>query len=463
MAVSYFLIAVVLAIVGGLGLAMAAVAVRGRRLNDHPICRRCRFDLVGIFPGGAACPECGASLSPRRAVRLGERRMRPAMLAAAATVLVLDLGVGGVTIWAYRSGFDLNTIKPAWLLTREAGSRRDAIAGSALGELAARLSRGELDRDHALVALGHALDHQGDRSKPLLTEAADYIKAAAGANLLTPEDLVRYAQQALEFRMVPRARVAAESDRSLIAIIKVAGARAAPAQFLRYNAELIDATLGGAPLKASHAQYIGSVSPYGEIRWYIRGQAAAEPGPGTLSTRWRLTLFPPGDQDNVIGSWEFTLEGETTVLSPGEAVVPLVLEDPEGAPMEQRLSIERLEVSGSGKPEALIGQAVVNDLPVDVVASVTLRDGEREWKLPASLELAAPGSPLGEIAGSTIWWGLPEGFDAKRVDIVLTPNPANAAGNTLSGAIWGRQIILRDVPVDWTMYNMMAQQGGSGQ
>ena len=43
------------------GLAMLWWALRGRRVNDHPICRRCGYDLWSN-PGAVTCLGCGADL-----------------------------------------------------------------------------------------------------------------------------------------------------------------------------------------------------------------------------------------------------------------------------------------------------------------------------------------------------------------------------------------------------------------
>src|SRR4051812_43159994 len=101
-------------------LAMRILAIRGRRVGDHPVCRKCGFDLYGRPSGSARCGECGADLSRRRAVRAGRRRPRRGLAAAAGQVLALSAGVAGVAGWVAARGVDVNRYKPVWWLTAEA-------------------------------------------------------------------------------------------------------------------------------------------------------------------------------------------------------------------------------------------------------------------------------------------------------------------------------------------------------
>src|SRR3954447_10809108 len=57
-------------------LFLLAWSVRRRRVDDHPVCRRCGFDLTGRPAGSSGCSECGADLSRRRAIRRGNRARR---------------------------------------------------------------------------------------------------------------------------------------------------------------------------------------------------------------------------------------------------------------------------------------------------------------------------------------------------------------------------------------------------
>ena len=82
------------------GIAAIVIGRRGRRVNDHPICRACGFDVVGIAAGGSAarCPECGADLNGRRATRIGRRERSSALIVVGAVLLSLSLLLIGVGV-----------------------------------------------------------------------------------------------------------------------------------------------------------------------------------------------------------------------------------------------------------------------------------------------------------------------------------------------------------------------------
>jgi len=57
-----------------LSVVLLRLGLRGRLVTSNPVCRRCHFDLIGSV--AARCPECGAQLSLRQAVREGGLRKR---------------------------------------------------------------------------------------------------------------------------------------------------------------------------------------------------------------------------------------------------------------------------------------------------------------------------------------------------------------------------------------------------
>ena len=73
MGANVLIVAATLALVGAV---MLALGLRGRRVGDHPMCRRCGFDLFGRPADSHGCPECGADVTRDRSIVLGVRQRR---------------------------------------------------------------------------------------------------------------------------------------------------------------------------------------------------------------------------------------------------------------------------------------------------------------------------------------------------------------------------------------------------
>lgn len=115
-------VALVTTIVGSLWLIR--FGVRGRRLDMHPICRRCGFDLIGLPPGVRVCTECGSDLNRRGATRLGNRAKRSWAIALGLLPLISCVVLVGGWTWMYFRAVDPMTVKPVWWLRWEARSAR---------------------------------------------------------------------------------------------------------------------------------------------------------------------------------------------------------------------------------------------------------------------------------------------------------------------------------------------------
>ncbi|MCZ6852211.1 MAG: hypothetical protein O7F17_11270, partial [Planctomycetota bacterium] len=121
------------------GLALLWIGLHGKRINNHPWCRKCKYDLVGSPEVPAICPECGVSLKKQRSVRIGQRCKRPAFSALGTVVLILTVSTAGWAGWRESRDFDFNTVKPVWLLKQESTSSNTTVAGAARLELWWRL------------------------------------------------------------------------------------------------------------------------------------------------------------------------------------------------------------------------------------------------------------------------------------------------------------------------------------
>jgi hypothetical protein len=51
----------VIALVGIGGAVTLRAGLRGRQIDNHPLCRRCGFDLTGRLAHSAKCAECGGA------------------------------------------------------------------------------------------------------------------------------------------------------------------------------------------------------------------------------------------------------------------------------------------------------------------------------------------------------------------------------------------------------------------
>src|SRR5438045_2458300 len=89
------------------GAGLIILGLHGKRLNDHPVCRQCRFDLSGCPEGSVTCPECGAGLKRPGSTRIGQRRKRPVFLAVGAAAVLFPASAIGVTGFAMLTGQDV--------------------------------------------------------------------------------------------------------------------------------------------------------------------------------------------------------------------------------------------------------------------------------------------------------------------------------------------------------------------
>src|SRR4051794_6849027 len=97
------------------GAVLVYRGLRGTRVGNQPVCRRCQYDLRGLPAEARVCPECGAALTDPRAIVVG-RRSRRRMAVVAGMVLWL---LSGLFAYHVAHQLDVQRIKPVWLLKRE--------------------------------------------------------------------------------------------------------------------------------------------------------------------------------------------------------------------------------------------------------------------------------------------------------------------------------------------------------
>ena len=178
------------------GLGLVFLGLRGRRTDDHPLCRRCGFDLTGN-PDAAVCTECGADLTRPRAVKVGHRGRRRTTLALGVALLVPCLLVGGLVGYVVLRGVDVQAYKPAWLLVRELRSSDVPTRDAAVAEFDKRLKTDAVAAGPAAEVVDWALAMQADQTVAWDKSWGGLVEAAHADAKASDEQWQRFGRQAL--------------------------------------------------------------------------------------------------------------------------------------------------------------------------------------------------------------------------------------------------------------------------
>jgi hypothetical protein len=173
---------------------------RGRVLNDHPTCRHCGFDLVGLQLGvdgerSGSCPECGADLAGRRAVRVGQRQRRPALVLLGGALALAAVAVVVTPFWTQRASIRWISYAPSWWLAREARTLRGAAADTAIDELQERVTAGTLSAQTRDLLVADALRFQADSARPWTRSWGGLLDAAHAKGALTAAQTEAYGRR----------------------------------------------------------------------------------------------------------------------------------------------------------------------------------------------------------------------------------------------------------------------------
>ncbi len=144
------------------GVAVTTVGLRDRRIDAHPLCRRCGFDLTGRAPDSTRCPECGGDLGRRRAIVVGHRRRRRGMLLAGAALVATSSLLGGSASLQWARQYNWLRLVPVFYLVGEASSVDPARRTPALLELTFRLSDRRISGRSLNGVMHTGLGLQGD-------------------------------------------------------------------------------------------------------------------------------------------------------------------------------------------------------------------------------------------------------------------------------------------------------------
>lgn len=229
------------------GVLFIILGFRGKKINDHPVCRWCNFDLDGVYPESITCPECGAGLKREGTVLQGARkRMIPLALLGIFLCITSVIPVG-VVAYAALTGSDLNKFKPLSLLFWEARHATQAQSVTIANELMNRAMSRSLDPAQYDSVIEEVLARQADTSLPWAEEWGDLIERAKLDNALKPAQEQRFFNNAGVF--VLKTRPNTFPGATLPVVVELKEARVGSNSVINVPISLKSATLGTAELE----------------------------------------------------------------------------------------------------------------------------------------------------------------------------------------------------------------------
>lgn len=189
-----FLVAVALAITG---CALAWIGWCGKKIDDHPLCRKCGFDLVGKPATSKVCSECGANLERPRAVKIGRRQRQGFALWSGATLLILVMGFSTVAIAGVLKGVNWRKYEPVSWLAYESKSSSQLGRTAAVNELFLRFSLGKLGKVDFPLVVDAGLTVQGRSDWAWDPKWGNLIEKGRATGWVSDAQWYRYGSQAL--------------------------------------------------------------------------------------------------------------------------------------------------------------------------------------------------------------------------------------------------------------------------
>jgi hypothetical protein len=436
-----------------LAAALLALGVRGRIVDDHPICRKCRFDLVGLA-APSNCPECGTALHNPTAIRHGARRRRPAAVVVGSLLLLIGLGLFGATTWSRATSYNWNKAKPTWWLVNDA--EHDTTPDDAvLTELLSRRTAGTLDSSVYPRLVAHALVRQADLKMGWSVLWGDLVEEAWSRDEMTSAQYQQFLTGSIITTVAFRPRIA--SGKSLPYSVSMDLSRSSRAM-LAYSIKEGEISIegdDGQPLKFHVTGGMGMSGFSGFPAFgtsanglsssiYIAGKVPPGKRRTTLQLATTTSLDKPGPGAPVSTS-QILHTAIVEYLPPDQSPVTMVSNPELDQTIRASIRTFTVEHTPGWQNGYLNINVVFNNLPANVSFKAKAigigADGkEHEWEFPAIVARRGAGGygPSGQA---------PKDFSALMVTIILTGDPGPAEQTMDIDEAWAGEIVLKDIPV----------------
>ncbi|MFI5377943.1 MAG: hypothetical protein ACHRHE_01440 [Tepidisphaerales bacterium] len=431
------------------GLILLVYGLRGRRVDDHPLCRKCGYDLTGKPATSTVCSECGADVTRAKAIRVGHRaKRRAAIKLGVLAILVATVGPG-VLLGLHMRERKLIEVTPLWWILRQTGSAGAPDRAAAMKEIFRRRSASELSDADLRSVVDRMLQWQGDPRRPWDPAWGDFVEAEIRTGMATGEQKARYTSQAIQAAVQLRARVKVRAGAALPLAFS---SSPVPSPWrmgvsnqwnhgvCRVSGIKIDGkpvTVPDTIVRLGLGRGINApvVVAGGTCVVDAQTMATLSLSPGTHTVAVELTaeviLQGVGVRSARIPGGEARVSTAVTILR-GESVS--LIRDPTLQEAEQKAITVSTSVDHPGISHDFV-LLNVRDLPVPVMADVVVPAEARTQARWEVIRLPTTGSRSLEGPLS------PRNGDGKR-DLVLRPN-IRAAEETLDlFEIWGEDIVL---------------------
>ncbi len=425
-----------------LGLGMIVLGLRGRKVDTHPICRACGFDLFNLKPNASTCPECGSDITIPRATRCGNRRRNTRAVQLGGLLVLFSSGVISIALWARSAQFDWNTVKPAWMLLRDTRSNDAKRSDAALGELTARFQNDALSLAMLNTLAERTLSVHGDDEARWSDGWELLLRRLLMRGALNDEQVVRYARQTLLTSLVMRPRV--RQGHTALVVIDVdrrRHARECPLHLEVYGKTF---TVGGEEtLRGRGGGSTSLCALHGSFGTHVH--IDLERGSYPVVAAWDVSLIN-AETGHQYAQWVERFESKLLVVGPDEDDIRHVSTPKLDEQMERRIRSRDVAIA---MQDGRFSTGVVDfrPLPIDVAFDVYWRIGEAEHRVAEVAQAAKPSNEgRGYSVDPSLDFGIPP-EEIETITVILRASSDVARGTAGTTSIWGGTLVFNDVPV----------------
>jgi hypothetical protein len=440
------------------GIMLLFRGMRGRVVGDHPICRKCGFDLFGLPKESTRCSECGTDITAKRAVRIGRRERRRMMAGAGLLLVMVSLGVIVIAISDVLQDVEWIQFEPLWYVRKQAKDTSATVRDPALLEIARRMAAGNLSDADVKTITADDLAVQANLNATWSAGRGDFIEAARKTGKISDADWRQYLMNTGHFTITARDQV--RRGDWLPVRINELGARCGTNSnfWAEMHVVIPDDPLVDAQFRKDDGSNGSSINGFGSgstmhnIRLDKSAIAATADGEKILRLRLHVDYFEKynADRSKPVASKDYDLSAKW-MLVPADAQTATPIKDETlRASVEKSVAVDPLKLHPTswGPPGTLRleMQIHVNTTPVELSHVIVLRSGAKEWPLNTGIYHLAGGSTTWGTGGDVKDFQI-DGKPPATVDVVFRPSAKQAMETVEMKKYWDGEFVVKGVKV----------------